>query len=980
MTNEYEDLRNRLSELNYMYPFSPESMPLVRALLGDLISTVTTYKALEKEDEIIKEELRLAVEEINRVGIVENPRLLKENNEMHLKMMKEGDRVEEKLAALKAEVRDRDERLLKMELVISQLNYTNQEVKSANIDLRTRIEQLLVRDGDDSRDMEAIHSVGRRHDNWKSNQPVFAPLVKEGGDEDTSSAIILNLKSENTFLEKEIGKRKLELEKLTTNFSNLESKFLNQSPLTLSGNWIGLANRGDADAVIAELNSKLDYVNSRYTELKSLHSRCGIVTDSPMIDLRESRKELNLLGAKFEKIKAEKEQLLRELEGYRRGEAGRSDSGRAAEIERLTTKCNQLEAELGKEDPTALKEENRTLRRQLDAAKREVKEVSNALKLREKEIRMVKSASTSPVKNGASDNRRLVGEIALLEEKLRQVTEDRDDLIGKLGEFEAGIDGMEKEIIKIESENIQLKKDKLMKEESFIGISKQVNEVNVILNSLSQDTDSEHIERLQFRIGLLESQLAGKESELAKLSTTVDLLQRELKMEQSRRTLDQNRAAAESPRQPRPDDQTVKEVADLKSLVKSLTGSKEQLLGQLKLMQKELNEKKAELDRFQAESKQPVLEREIAALKKSLVELDADRDELQRLCDDQSEKLESLRESGAKYRVELAELNQSLIQARMESDRLRQQLEEKELEWTRMEHRSGDLVGKMERKEAELRSVQADAATARSELVEVTRETQMLAAEVNRLRAQLHSQNDVSQRSQAEIHSLMETLKVTESERNDILSLYKQVIAEHKNVRVNFDKIQSEKLRLEDILQAKESELVRAGHSNSQLASQCRQAEVDVVALRAQISELSLRLEQTSRRRSDASPRAIGYGEAGGNLNQAHLQREKVELEKLVARTEIENNGLTNEISNLNSIIDSERGKIRELQEYIEALSAVKLGGSSPARTGDASRELERTIEQQYALIGEMDSEQARLIVENSRLREQLGARPDDAR
>ena len=110
------------------------------------------------------------------------------------------------------------------------------------------------------------------------------------------------------------------------------------------------------------------------------------------------------------------------------------------------------------------------------------------------------------------------------------------------------------------------------------------------------------------------------------------------------------------------------------------------------------------------------------------------------------------------------------------------------------------------------------------------------------------------------------------------------------------------------------------------------------------------------------------------------MQREKVELEKLVARTEIENNGLTNEISNLNSIIDSERGKIRELQEYIEALSAVKLGGSSPARTGDASRELERTIEQQYALIGEMDSEQARLIVENSRLREQLGARPDDAR
>jgi regulator of replication initiation timing len=34
--------------------------------------------------------------------------------------------------------------------------------------------------------------------------------------------------------------------------------------------------------------------------------------------------------------------------------------------------------------------------------------------------------------------------------------------------------------------------------------------------------------------------------------------------------------------------------------------------------------------------------------------------------------------------------------------------------------------------------------------------------------------------------------------------------------------------------------------------------------------------------------------------------------------------------------------------------------------------ELERTIEQQYILIGEMDTEQAKLMLENTRLREQL--------
>jgi chromosome segregation ATPase len=52
-----------------------------------------------------------------------------------------------------------------------------------------------------------------------------------------------------------------------------------------------------------------------------------------------------------------------------------------------------------------------------------------------------------------------------------------------------------------------------------------------------------------------------------------------------------------------------------------------------------------------------------------------------------------------------------------------------------------------------------------------------------------------------------------------------------------------------------------------------------------------------------------------------------------------------------------------ELQQYIESLEA-----------GNPKTELEKVIEQQYALIGEMDSEQARLLVELSHLKQQLSA------
>ena len=94
-TISYNEVRTQLAELNYLYPFSEDSIPLIQALLGDLVSAVTSFKDLEQEHEITKEELRLAVEEINRIGVIENPKLIRDKNELHVKLVKVSQEADE---------------------------------------------------------------------------------------------------------------------------------------------------------------------------------------------------------------------------------------------------------------------------------------------------------------------------------------------------------------------------------------------------------------------------------------------------------------------------------------------------------------------------------------------------------------------------------------------------------------------------------------------------------------------------------------------------------------------------------------------------------------------------------------------------------------------------------------------------------------------------------------------------------------------
>lgn len=774
--------------MNYLYPFSPDSVPLIDALLSDLVSTVTTYKELEGEHAITKEELRLAVEEINRVGVVENPRLVKENNELHVRLIQESDRTESKLGQVRKRLAEAEERSMKLELMVNQLQFENHQLREENADLGVRVEQLVsMPNNRDENDLCSIwvSSTAEYPFDIDNQQNQYDEGIREGVNEKAANIEVPKvtfLSEENSHLTSLVSELQKDIEKWRTNYENLETKFLNQSPLTLSGNWKGVC----AEKVIEELNSKLDFVNEKYKELKLLHARCGTVSDAPLVDLRESRKELNLLASRYEKLKSEKANLIDLVDSLKKSQ-------------------NSLD------DLKSVRDENRNLKKQIESFKKE----------------------------GSYIKKRGV------EEQLRRAIEEKDELVLKLNQIEASVEAMEKEVVKIEAENTELKREKMQKESSFLGISQQLNEVNQILNSLSEDVPNE--ERLKSRIRQLESEIVN--------------------LQNAKNSLSKNHG--------RDDKSAQAQINDLKALTKSLNSSKDQLVVQMRQLQKDLNEKRILIEELkkQLDIKSQV-DNQMDLLRTAFTKLDQERDELQRLCDDQTEKLEVAREASAKSRLEIQ-------QTKAELNHLRHSLEHKDIEIAALD----------------------------SKLAEITRINQSQLTELTRLK------NQASQ-----VTSLIETLTVTESERNDVLALYKQVVQENKNLNDRFQQY----LHLDETLRAKSEALARSSLVNQQL-------QADVAFLRTQLSELSSRrpgLEQ-------------------GTTSSASISSLNAQIKDLV------------------SLVETERIKNRELQEYVEALSAVKLGG-------DDIEELQKTIDQQYTLIGEMDAEQAKLIVENNRLKLQL--------
>ena len=104
---KFTALRKRLDQLGYRQPVGIESLPLVEKLFGDLLHTTESLKKAKLQLSKQNDQKGVWEQQVEPYRL-DNARLVRENNEMHQKVMKLKESTEIKIRDLKATLRRLD--------------------------------------------------------------------------------------------------------------------------------------------------------------------------------------------------------------------------------------------------------------------------------------------------------------------------------------------------------------------------------------------------------------------------------------------------------------------------------------------------------------------------------------------------------------------------------------------------------------------------------------------------------------------------------------------------------------------------------------------------------------------------------------------------------------------------------------------------------------------------------------------------------
>ena len=97
--DQFTMLQKSLLELNYSQPLIRESVPLVMAIFTDMVEVTKKYTQIKKQSASTEKELRAQLNPIK----IENDKLTKSNNELHLKIIQNTDKFQAELRAMERE-------------------------------------------------------------------------------------------------------------------------------------------------------------------------------------------------------------------------------------------------------------------------------------------------------------------------------------------------------------------------------------------------------------------------------------------------------------------------------------------------------------------------------------------------------------------------------------------------------------------------------------------------------------------------------------------------------------------------------------------------------------------------------------------------------------------------------------------------------------------------------------------------------------
>lgn len=336
LQHAYNLLTNKLRKLNYNYPVGIESTQLVDKILTQLISTTEGYQKLSNKFTSIKKDLDS--EKKNTLPLRnENIKLVKENNDLHLEMIKMREDFERKEISLTNSISKLDKEKQEIRFLLKQkdthinnLNKESEDIRSklnevtekiygknkkgisnsqnilnkigdSNLNIIGKKQEIIMPRSIEPNDFEFPKEVNNLFKKFSLDKEEWANDIKTSDDrlmkfredikrlEDTNK----NLMSKIEFMQNQISQREQEIKRISANYSVID-------------NMEELKMKYETDTFkmqIDKLNNQIDFLNRENQEkeerIKSLSNLKNFE------DLKKNEKIFNKINKENENLRKE---------------------------------------------------------------------------------------------------------------------------------------------------------------------------------------------------------------------------------------------------------------------------------------------------------------------------------------------------------------------------------------------------------------------------------------------------------------------------------------------------------------------------------------------------------------------------------------------------------------------------------------------------------------------------------------------------
>uniref|UniRef100_A0A1A8EXD4 Centrosomal protein 135 n=1 Tax=Nothobranchius korthausae TaxID=1143690 RepID=A0A1A8EXD4_9TELE len=936
---KYVNLRKRLDQLGYRQPLGIDSLPLVEKLFSDLIHTTESLRNAKLSAGKTEKESR-NVDALLEPYRTENARVVRENNELHLELLKLREEKDQITRELKTRIRKLDHETSDLKFLNNQYVHKVRCLEKDSKAKAERIQQLQ------EKNLHAVvqtpggkkRSIPFRRQRMHTDElipPTSTSTFPVQQPDDPYIADLLHLADGRiNELQEEIIKLKLDLEKsqecvkhINTRVEERDKEIERLNHVLHGGrpyDVISLeAQNVSNKKLIAHLNLQIEYLQETNRTLEhkmeGLHQKKkDASTEVASLSLKnlELCEELTQIDHLAKRMEMDKERMLEtadmELQETKK-EIGRQQKI-IEELEDIITKARkeQSEGEFERDrlrnQLVELKEQNQKLEALMNFLEEEKTRLQDKVeKMMADDKELVLELETMRAKHGVC---RRTHSPSRLDAFVKSLEEERNYYRQEAERYKR-VRGLSPSCSPDRGRSPKSKKINGHVSEELLRIVKERDELKV---------DQRRILDLENTVKSLERERLDLQSQVCLLKESRDAAEKELKVRSSvlvhnTEEVTHQRAEANSLRLLQEQmEQSLSDVQHRLSVkMNELHAAHEQI--------EKLEEQLGELSRQSSKHKE-----EVAGLQKSVSALDREKDALQDEVDHKTEKLAALQEDLSQkektlgdvrltvknMETSLAQLQGALNSRERETSSLRRQLDTSQDELVSLRRDKEVII-------RENRRLQDDLAT-------MTRENQTVHAEMEEA---LHEKDELKMRVHAyisEVSRIEKLIATKEQENRDLLERFRTANSE---VKEREQKLQ----QAEGLNSSIRMELLSSDTERKQLRGSVRQQEREIQqhmealqAYEAQVSSLvrgMSRLEEELRKAQEekaavmsdlASVRELCVKlDSGKELTARQLTSKSMDLERVTGELE----DVRSEAELLKKQLASERLTVRNLETLL---------------------------------------------------------------